>query len=72
MAVGYAGQFIFVVPEKELVVIFTSDLGDRDFYVPQVLLVDYIIPAVVSSVPLPNDPDAEALLRLRIEELSNS
>lgn len=72
MAVGYAGQFIFVVPEKELVVVITSDLGDRDFYVPQVLLVDYIIPAVVSSVPLPNDPDAEALLRLRIEELSNS
>ena len=71
IAVGYAGQFIFVVPEKELVVVFSSDLNDRDFYVPQVLLFDYIIPAVISSEPLPSDPEAEALLQLRIEELSN-
>jgi CubicO group peptidase (beta-lactamase class C family) len=71
MAVGYAGQFIFVVPEKELVVVFNSDLDDRDFYVPQVLLVDYIIPAVTSSEPLPTDPEAEASLRLQIEALGN-
>ena len=70
MAVGYAGQFIFVVPEEELVVVFNSDLDDRDFYVPQVLLVDYIIPAVISSEPLPTDPEAEASLRLQIEALS--
>jgi len=70
MAVGYAGQFIFVVPEEELVVVFNSDLDDRDFYVPQVLLVDYIIPAVISSKPLPTDPEAEASLRLQIEALS--
>jgi CubicO group peptidase (beta-lactamase class C family) len=70
MAVGYAGQFIFVVPEKELVVVFTSDLSDRDFYVPQVLLIDYIIPAVLSSEPVPNDLEAEASLRMQIEELA--
>ena len=70
MAVGYAGQFIFVVPEEELVVVFNSDLDDRDFYVPQVLLVDYIIPAVISLEPLPTDPEAEASLRLQIEALS--
>jgi CubicO group peptidase (beta-lactamase class C family) len=71
MAVGYAGQFIFIVPEKELVVVFNSDLDDRDFYVPQVLLVDYIIPAVTSSEPLPTDPEAQASLRLQIEALGN-
>jgi CubicO group peptidase (beta-lactamase class C family) len=71
MAVGYAGQFIFVVPEKELVAVFNSALDDRDFYVPQVLLVDYIIPAAVASEPIPDDPEAEASLRLQIEELAN-
>jgi CubicO group peptidase (beta-lactamase class C family) len=71
MAVGYAGQFVFVVPEKDMVVVFASDLGERDFYIPQVLLTDYIIPAAASSEPIPNDPEAEATLRVRIEELSS-
>jgi CubicO group peptidase (beta-lactamase class C family) len=46
MALGYAGQYIVVVPEKALLVVFTSDLAERDFYVPQQLLDDFIIPAV--------------------------
>jgi CubicO group peptidase (beta-lactamase class C family) len=71
MAVGYAGQFVFVVPEKDLVVVFASDLSESDFYVPQVLLGDYIIPAAVSSSAIPNDPEAETSLRLSIEELSS-
>lgn len=71
MALGYGGQFIFVVPEKEMVVVFMSDLSERDFYVPQVLLADYIIPAAKSSEPIPNDPVAEFSLRLGIEDLSN-
>lgn len=45
MALGYAGQYIIVVPEKALVVVVTSDLAERDFYVPQQLLNDFIIPA---------------------------
>ena len=70
LALGYAGQFIFVVPEKELVVVFTSDLSDSDFYLPQNLLNDYIIPAAVSPDPLPKNPAAESALRQLIEELS--
>jgi CubicO group peptidase (beta-lactamase class C family) len=71
MAVGYAGQFVFVVPELEMVVVFASDLGESDFYVPQVLLVDYILPAAISSEPIPNNPEAEASLQLQIDRLSN-
>jgi len=71
IAVGYAGQFVFVVPEKQLVVVFNSNLDDRDFYVPQVLLIDYIIPAAISSQPIPNNPESEALLQLQIDRLSN-
>ena len=70
LALGYAGQFIFVVPEKELIVVFTSDLSDSDFYTPQNLLNDYIIPAAVSTDPLPENPAAESALRQLIEDLS--
>lgn len=71
MALGYGGQFIFVVPEENLVVVFTSELPENDFYVPQMLLEGYILPAVVSAEPLPRDPAAEAMLQQRIEDLSN-
>jgi len=71
MALGYAGQFIFVAPEKALVVVFTSELEERDFYIPQELLNDFIIPAAESSTPLPANPDGVALLKARIEVLVN-
>ncbi len=45
MALGHMGQFIFVLPEDDMVVVFVSELGDRDFYLPQNLLNDYIVPA---------------------------
>ncbi len=71
MALGYAGQFIFVVPEQELVVVFTSDLEERDFYVPQILLNQFIIPAARSSPPLPDNPEGMALLQARLQALAN-
>jgi CubicO group peptidase (beta-lactamase class C family) len=70
MALGYAGQYIVVVPEHELVVVFTSDLAEEDFYVPQELLNEYIIPAVESSAPLPANPRGVARLKRRIEALA--
>ena len=45
MALGYQGQFIYVVPEKNMVVVFTSKLRDNDFFIPETLLNEYIIPA---------------------------
>jgi CubicO group peptidase (beta-lactamase class C family) len=71
MALGYAGQFIFVVPEYELVVAFASDLEENDFYVPQILLDEYIIPAAKSATPLPANSNGTALLKARIEALAN-
>jgi CubicO group peptidase (beta-lactamase class C family) len=71
MALGYAGQFIFVVPEKALVAVFTSELEERDFYTPQILLNDYIIPAAESSTPLAANPEGVALLEASIEALGS-
>ena len=71
MALGYAGQFIFVVPKEDMVVVFVSHLEERDFYVPQQLLNGFIIPAVKSARPLPENPDGVALLESRVKALAN-
>jgi CubicO group peptidase (beta-lactamase class C family) len=71
LALGYAGQFIYVLPDKNLVVVFTSDLEERDFYVPQNLLMEFIIPSAHSSDTLPANPDGENLLQSYTEKLSN-
>ena len=71
MALGYAGQFIFVIPDKDMVAVFLSDLEEQDFYVPQGLLNDFIIPAAQSSTPLPDNPGGVALLESRTEALAN-
>jgi CubicO group peptidase (beta-lactamase class C family) len=44
-AAGLGGQFIFVVPQHNLVVVFTAVLFDNDFLIPERLLNEYIIPA---------------------------
>jgi CubicO group peptidase (beta-lactamase class C family) len=62
MALGYKGQFIFVVPDKNMVAVFTSDLEGFDFYIPRNLLTEYIMPAAVSSKPLEKNPDEKARL----------
>jgi len=62
MAVGYKGQFIFVVPDKNMVAVFTSDLPGADFPIPRYLLTEYIIPAAASSEPLPNNLEEKARL----------
>jgi CubicO group peptidase (beta-lactamase class C family) len=62
MAVGYKGQFIFVVPEKNILVVFTSDLPDGNFPIPRGLLQNYIIPAAEADKPLPPSTAEQARL----------
>ena len=69
MALGYAGQFIFVAPELDLVAVFTSDLPEAQFYTPQRLLDTFILPAVDSSEPLPANQAALEDMNLKIETL---
>jgi CubicO group peptidase (beta-lactamase class C family) len=43
---GYKGQFIYLAPEQDLVVVITANISDKDFAHPQKLIRDYLIPAV--------------------------
>ena len=69
LALGYRGQFIYVVPDKRLIVVFTSTLPDHDFIVPRTLLDDFIIPAVISDQALPANSDGTVLLESLQESL---
>ena len=62
-AVGYRGQRIFVLKDKNMVVVLTGRLKDKDVLLPIGILNGFIIPAVQSDSPLPEDK--EALDRLR-------
>jgi CubicO group peptidase (beta-lactamase class C family) len=63
---GYRGRRIFVIPDLDMVVIFTADLSGN---LPSVVLSNYIIPAARSSEPLPENPEGVALLEARISEI---
>ena len=56
------GQAIYVVPDKNLVAVFTGNIVDHDMYVSGTLLKEYIIPAIASSEPLPPNPEDKARL----------
>jgi CubicO group peptidase (beta-lactamase class C family) len=71
MALGYAGQYIIVAPEQELVVVFTSQLSERDFYLPQQLFERHIQPSIRSSGPLPEDAEGIRLLQSYVEEIAH-
>ncbi|MHA2067561.1 MAG: serine hydrolase domain-containing protein, partial [Candidatus Thorarchaeota archaeon] len=46
---GYQGQYIYVVPEEDLVVVFTSDMDDI-YISTDYIVTDYIIPAVQDTI----------------------
>ena len=71
-AVGYKGQFIFVQPEKNIVVVFTGDLPGGSFFVPIELGRKYIIPAAESSKSLPPHSEAHARLDKLVLSASTS
>jgi len=46
---GYKGQFIYIEPDQDLVVVITANIAEKDFVHPQQLIRDYLIPAVGSD-----------------------
>lgn len=56
-AEGLGGNFTFVVPDLDLVVVFAGGLMGRDMVVPYRFLEETMIPAVVSDTQLPPNSD---------------
>ena len=52
-AEGLGGNFTFVVPDLEMVVVFAGGLMGREMAAPYRFLEEMVIPAVVSDTPLP-------------------
>jgi CubicO group peptidase (beta-lactamase class C family) len=56
MALGYNGQFIFVLPDFDMVVVMVSDRYQGDFEAPEILLTEFIIPGTsADGSPLPEN-----------------
>ena len=72
LAVGYQGQFIIVLPQKNLIVVFTSDFITGDISVPGKLLNAYIKPAIKSDTALPSDPEANHKLNTLLNRYAAS
>jgi CubicO group peptidase (beta-lactamase class C family) len=68
MAVGWKGQRIFVVPEKNIVAIFTANLTGTKASISNQLFNYYIIPATASPGSLPSNGKEQA----RLDALVNS
>lgn len=68
MAVGYKGQRIFIIPEKDMVVVFTGNLTGSESLIPKQLLDSFIIPAVTSDNALPQNTADNS----RLDEIVNN
>ncbi len=64
---GFGGQFIFVLPRLDMVVVFTGGLTDPLFPAPRQLVQSYLIPAAQPTAPLPPNVQAFQSLQRRIE-----
>ena len=71
-AVGGQGQRIFVIPSKNLIAVFTSQLESLNRSIPEKLMVTYIIPAIKSNIALPFAPEANHRLNTLINKYVTS
>lgn len=61
-AIGVGGQYVTVVPQKSLVVAFTSKLSGIDSFLPAKMLKEYILPAIRCDEAIPANRQAQETL----------
>ncbi len=69
-AIGMFGQALYVVPDKNLIAVFTGDIGGADMYISGNLLKEHIVPAMKSSEALPSNPGTKVQLDNLVAELA--
>jgi hypothetical protein len=70
-AAGNKGQFIMVVPGKNLVAVFTGRLSPQAFLIPLDFMKSNIIAAVKAETPLPPNQEGEDLLNTKSQTWQN-
>ena len=65
-ALGQSGQEIIVLPDQDMVVVFTAGLDEKILWK---LVSDYIIPAAQSGGPLPENPEGVEALESQIKAI---
>jgi CubicO group peptidase (beta-lactamase class C family) len=67
---GNQGQYIFVIPKHEMVVVFTSGLTPRQYsFIPH-LIEHYIISSAKETKPIPKNSKAAELLNSKIKKFN--
>lgn len=69
---GFSGQYLFVVPEYNLVAVFTGGLKNDDFYKPEELMEKYVLPSVKSDRAIVENSTALGQLHNTLEAISKS
>jgi hypothetical protein len=69
---GHGGQYIFVLPGLDMLVVFTGSFPDPDFPTPHRLLKTYLLPAAQSARPLADNPQAFNLLTAEIVSIQDT
>ncbi len=67
---GFGGQYLFVLPQQDMIVVFTSGLPDPIFPAPKQLIETYVLPAIRSDKPLPPNPAAFQILTNTIQAIA--
>lgn len=67
---GFSGQYLFVVPDENLVAVFTAGLESRDFYRPEELMEEYILPSIKSSKAMEESPKSSEELNNTLKNIS--
>jgi CubicO group peptidase (beta-lactamase class C family) len=68
-AIGHQGQFIYVMPKKNMVVVFTSNQTTGGYFNPSWLLNKFIIPATKSDAPMPENAEQGEKIKLLQQRL---
>lgn len=63
-AMGTSGQFIIVVPEKNMIVVATSKLTGLDTFLPAKIVDEFVLPAIASDNAIIPDQEAQNQLAL--------
>ncbi len=67
---GYGGQYLFVLPRRGLVAVFTSGLPNEKYFAPESLMQYFVVPSMTSDAPLPANAAMNAELRALLSEIA--